>query len=37
MRRDSSNIVQLLSKGSQSRSAKFMTEGIGQYLSWLAV
>ncbi|KDR80999.1 hypothetical protein GALMADRAFT_222596 [Galerina marginata CBS 339.88] len=37
MRRHSSTIVGLLSSGSGSRSGKIMDEGIGRYLSWLAV
>ena len=37
MHRNCSTIVQLLSKGSSSRSGRIMDEGIGRYLSWLAV
>lgn len=37
MRRDSSTIIQLLSMGSASRSGRIMNEGIGRYLSWVAV
>jgi hypothetical protein len=37
MRRDSSTIIRLLSTGSASRSGRIMNEGIGRYLSWIAV
>jgi hypothetical protein len=36
LRRDSSTIVELLSKGSASRSGTIMNEGIGQHLSLVA-
>ena len=37
MRQNCSAIVELLSKGSPSRSGRIMKEGIGQYLSWVAL
>ncbi|KAF8893188.1 hypothetical protein CPB84DRAFT_1321116 [Gymnopilus junonius] len=37
MHRHSSIIIQILSVGSTSRSGRIMNEGIGQYLSWVAV
>lgn len=37
MRRDCSSIIQLLSTGSASRSGRIMNEGIGEYLSWVAM
>ena len=37
MRRHCSSIIQLLSTGSPSRSARIMSEGIGKSLSWVAV
>ena len=36
-RRYASTIIDLLSKGSQSRSGKIMNQGIGQTLSWIAL
>jgi len=37
IRRDSSTVIRLLSTGSASRSGRIMNEGIGKYLSWIAV
>lgn len=37
MRRDSSTIIEFISKGSASRSGRIMDEGIGQNLSWVAL
>ncbi|KAG6832805.1 hypothetical protein H0H92_009424 [Tricholoma furcatifolium] len=37
IRRDSSTIIQLLSKGSATRSGRIMNEGIGRYLSEIVV
>ena len=36
-RRYASTIISLLSKGSQTRSGRIMNQGIGQYLSWIAL
>ena len=36
-RRYASNIIDLLSKGSQPRSGRIMNEGIGRDLSWIAL
>lgn len=37
MRRDCSSIIHALSTGSASRSGRIMNEGIGKFLSWVAV